>query len=141
MSDVEIPDDAPFEQQFEHHHVDGALRVSFGPVLPGREALAVDQFTAISRYLGRLLADDVITSFKPFFFADGSVDGDSGFFLIEGSRPALDELRRGEEFVRMLLRAGAAVAGVRSHALVAGSGAGRLVNLYREVRQELGLLG
>ena len=42
---------------------------------------------------------------------------------------------------RLLLRAGAATANVRLHALVAGTEAGRMVNLYRAVREELGLLG
>ena len=40
----------------------------------------------------------------------------------------------------MTLRAGAAVQNVRVHTMVAGSEAGRLVNMYREVRQELGFL-
>ena len=140
MPDVDIPDEEQYEQRFEHHHVDGALMVSFGPVHVGREALAVDQFTEISRYLGRLLADGTITTFKPYFFADGAMGDIIGFFLLEGSRTTLDELRRTEEFVKVLLRAGAAVENVRSHALVAGSEAGRLVNLYREIRAELGLL-
>jgi hypothetical protein len=64
----------------------------------------------------------------------------SGFFLLEGERDKLDALRRSEEFVAHLLRAGAATQNVRSHMLIAGSEAGRLVNLYREVRRELGLL-
>ena len=142
MSDAELrtPDWEGVEQGFEHHHVDGAVMVSFGQVHPGREAHAVRAFTEISRYFGRLLADDVISSFKPFFFADGTVQDVSGFFIIEGQRERIDELRRDEGFVTALLRAGAAVQNVRAHTLVAGSEAGRLVNLYREVREELGLL-
>jgi hypothetical protein len=42
--------------------------------------------------------------------------------------------------VTLVLRAGAATANVRVHTLLAGSDAGRLVNLYREVRAGLGLL-
>ena len=140
MADVEIPDDEQYEQQFEHHHVDGGLMISFGQVMPGREALAVQQFTDVSRFLGKLLADDVISSFKPYFFADGAVGDMSGFFIIEGGRLELDELRRSEAFVKMLLRAGAAVQNVRAQTLVAGSEAGRLVNIYREIRTELGLI-
>ena len=140
MADVDIPDDAQYEQRFEHHHIDAALMISFGQVLPGREALAVEQFTAVSRYLGTLLSDEVITSFKPYFFADGLLGDMSGFFILEGHRHRIDELRRDEEFVKTLLRAGGAVQNVRSHLLVAGSEAGRLVNLYREIRRELGLI-
>jgi len=120
--------------------VDGALMLSFGAVHAGREALAVDVFTEVSRYLGKLLADDVITTFEPYFFADGQLGDVSGFFIVQGMRERLDELRRDEAFTRLVLRAGAATQNMRVHTLVAGSEAGRLVNLFREVRTELGLI-
>jgi hypothetical protein len=133
----EIPEPAPHPP-----HVDGALMIAFGAVHPGREALAVDTFTEVSKFFGRLLANEVIARFQPFFFADGQQagTGTSGFFILEGNRARLDDLRREAEFVRIILRAGAATANMRVHTLVAGSEAGRLVNLYREVRGELGLL-
>jgi len=49
-------------------------------------------------------------------------------------------LRRDEAFTRLVLRAGAATQNMCVHTLVAGSEAGRLVNLFREVRTELGLI-
>lgn len=122
-------------------HVDGALMVSFGPVKAGREDLAVDLFTELSRFLGRLLGDGAVTGFRPYFFADGPTAGVIGFFLVEGHRDALDALRRQEEFVRMTLRLGAATEALRVQSLVAGSQAGRLVHLYEEVSRELGLFG
>lgn len=124
----------------EHTHIDGALMVSFGAAHPGRERLAVDTFTELSRFLGERLSEGDVATFQPFFFGDGAVRGAVGFFLVEGRRDALDGLRRREDFVRLLVRAGAASADVRVDSLVAGSEAGRLVNLYREVRDELGLL-
>jgi len=120
--------------------VDGAVMISFGAVQTGREALAVDTFVELSRYLGQLLADGAIAGFKPFFFADGQLGDVSGFFILEGLRARLDDLRRDEVFMRQILRASAATDNVRVHTLVAGSDAGRLVNLYREVRAELGLI-
>jgi len=120
--------------------VDGALMISFGAVVPGRERLAVDLFVEVGRFLGRLLDSGVVATFRPYFFADGQVGDVSGFFLLEGDREELDALRRDEEFVALLLRAGAATANVRVHTLLAGSDAGRLVNLYREVQADLGFL-
>jgi hypothetical protein len=120
--------------------VDGALMLSFGAVVPGRERLATDLFVEVGRYLGRLMDGGVVTTFRPYFFADGQVGDVSGFFLLEGDREELDALRRDEGFVTLLLRAGAATANVRVHTLLAGSDAGRLVNLYREVQQQLDLL-
>ena len=124
----------------DHVHVDGALMVSFGAVHPGRERLAVDIFTELSRYFGQRLSDGDLTSFQPFFYGSGAVGGTIGFFLLEGHRERLDDLRNDESFVRLLLRAGAATSNVRVDPLLAGPEAGRLVNLYREVRDELGLL-
>ena len=121
-------------------HVDGALLISFGAVHVGREALAVDQFTELSRYLGRVLAEGAISGFRPYFFADGRSGDVVGFLLLEGRRDRLDRLRREEDFVRHVLKAGAATANLRVQTLIAGSEAGRLVNLYREVRTDLGLI-
>ena len=120
--------------------VDAALMLSFGAVLPGREALAIETFLEVGRQLGRLLDEGTVTSFRPYFFADGAMGDTSGFFLVEGDRERLDALRREEAFLALVLRAGAATASVRVHTLLAGSAAGRLVNLYREVRGGLGLL-
>jgi hypothetical protein len=138
MTDAVDPDvpDVPAEPE----HVSGALMLSFGAVHLGRERLAVDTFTEVSRFLGALLADGVIANFSPYFFADGQLGGMSGFFLIEGHREQLDAVRREGAFQRLLLRTGAATANVGVHTLIAGTEAGRLVNLYREVRAELGLL-
>jgi len=137
---VATPEGALIEPATQAHHVTGALLMSFGAVHPGREALAVDAFTEASRFLGEMLADAVIDSFKPFFFEGGAVDGVVGFFLVEGRRELLDDLRRRPDFQRLILRAGAGMASVRVQPLVAGTEAGRMVNLFREVRGELGLL-
>ena len=123
----------------EHLHVDGALLVSIGEPHPGRERLAGEAFTGLSRYFGERLSDGELSSFQPFFFADGAVAGTAGFFLLEGRRDVLDGLRRDETFVRLLVRARAANTAVRVDTLLAGPDAGRLVNLAREVHDELGL--
>lgn len=123
----------------EHPHVDGALLVSIGALHVGRERLAAETLTEMSRVFGQRLSDGDISSFQPFFFADGAVAGMVGFFLLEGRREVLDALRRDEAFVRLLLRARSAHADVRVDTLLAGPDAGRMINLAREVHDELGL--
>ncbi len=140
MFDAPEHDDDHVETVDHAEGVDAAIVISFGAVLLGREALAVETFTEVVRYLGGLMADDVITNFRPYFYADGSHGDVIGFFIVEGDRESLDGLRREETFVRKMIRIGAAVANVRVHTLSAGSGAGRVVNIYREVRSELGLI-
>jgi hypothetical protein len=133
-----LDDDVPTPP--EHEHIDGALMLSFGEIHPGRESVAVEAFRELARYFGRLLSDGEITEFKPYFFADGPLNDVLGFFIVEGRRERLEALRRDEDFRRVHLRMGAASEHVRVNTMAAGSGAGRLANLYREVREELGLL-
>ena len=141
MTDVPYDDDdVPIEPADHPEHISGMLMVSFGAVHTGREALAVEMFTELSRYFGKLVAEELITGFKPVFYADGQEADVIGFFLLEGHREALDAVRRRPDFGRQILRVGAATANVRVHTLVAGTEAGRLVNLYREVRSELGFI-
>jgi hypothetical protein len=138
----ELPDDMEgiVPETVDHEAADAALLLSFGAVIPGREALAVKSFTEVGRALGRLMDAGTISSFRPYFYADGLAGDVSGFFLLHGRRDRLDQLRRDEAFTALVLRVGGAVANVRLQTLVAGSAAGRMVNLYREVRRELGLL-
>ncbi len=138
--DVPFPDDVPEDPQDPPEHIDGMLMISFGRVQPGREALAIDTFTEISRFLGKQVAEDVITAFKPCFYADGQEGGSIGFFLVEGHRENLDSLRRRTDFVQLLLKMGAATTQVGVHTLIAGTQAGRLVHLYQQLHSEMGLL-
>ena len=133
-------DDDDVAAPAEHHHVDGALMLSFGEIHPGREEVAVEAFRQLARYFGKLLSDGEISEFKPYFFADGPLGDVLGFFIVEGRRERLDALRREEEFRRAHLRMGAASANVRVNTMAAGSQAGRLANLFADVRRELGLL-
>src|SRR3954453_14252882 len=141
LNDADVPfdDDVPEDMADHPEHISGMLMVSFGAVHPGREGLAVEMFTELSRFLGKMVAEEVITGFKPVFYADGQATDVIGFFLVEGHREALDGLRRRREFVRQVLRMGAATANVRVQTLIAGTEAGRLVHLYRDIRSELGL--
>src|SRR5207245_5976451 len=86
-------------------HVDGALLISFGAVHVGREALAVDQFTELSRYLGRVLAEGAISGFRPYFFADGRSGDVVGFLLLEGRRDRLAPPRPQEGLPRHVAKA------------------------------------
>lgn len=134
-ADPEIPGDVPAPR-----HVTGALMLSWGPVHVGRELLAVDVYDEVFKYLGRLHGEGRIDRFRPYFFADGNLSGTTGFFIIEGDRSTLDDLRRSAEFVRLLIKANAVASNVRISTLTAGTEAGRFIHLYREVRAELGLV-
>ena len=138
--DVPYPDDVPVDPEDPPEHIDGMLMIAFGRVQPGRETLAIDTFTELSRFLGKQVAEGVITAFKPCFYADGQEGGSIGFFLVEGHREDLDALRRQGEFVQLLLKLGAATTQVGVHTLIAGTQAGRLVHLYQQLHAEIGLL-
>ena len=113
--------------------------LSFGSSRQGREDLAAEIYVSASKYFGSLLAEGRIARFHPYFFADGQVAEMNGFFLLEGERESLDELRRDEEFRLFMMKAGMVVDHLRTHALLAGTEAGRQINLARRAREELGL--
>ena len=103
MTQLGLPSDDDVVPVEHDPPVDGALMLSFGGVVPGREKLAVETFTEVGRHLGLLMDAGVLASFRPYFFADGMMNDISGFFLLEGRREQLDALRREEAFARLIL--------------------------------------
>ena len=113
--------------------------LAFGASRQGREDLAAETYVDASKYFGTLLADGRIARFHPYFFADGPLADMNGFFLLEGDRESLDALRRDEEFRLFMMKAGMVVDRLRTHSLLAGTEAGRQINLARRARREMGL--
>lgn len=137
--DDEHPEEVPTERE-PIEHVDGALMVSFGAVVPGRERLASENFVEVSQYFGKLRADGRISDFRLYFFADGQFAETNGFWILQGRRRDLDAIRTDEEFIRLFARGTASNQNVRIENLWAGATAGRIANVYREARREIGLL-
>lgn len=83
---------------------DAAIVIRWSRVLPGREQQGLSLFGQALEYYGTLQSEGRIESFEPVLLNPGSTDL-RGFILIRGSADKLDELKRDDQFVDMMIRA------------------------------------
>jgi hypothetical protein len=81
--------------------VKGALFVSWGDVIPGREKAARLRFSAALQYCARMQEEGKIDTFEVVGLEPHGGDL-AGFILVKGDRDALAQLRSDTEFVRMI---------------------------------------
>lgn len=113
-----------------------ALFLGWGPVVRGREQLALQVFQESVAYYAKLQEDGVIDSFDTVLLAPHAGDL-AGFFLMRGEQSALDTVRSSPEFLRVVTRAGAVVDNVGVVSAYTGEALGQLMALFGEVSQEL----
>lgn len=83
---------------------DGILFLGWGNPVRGRERNALTVFQESVEYWGRLQGDGQIESFQVVLL--GPHGGDlNGFAVLHGDPAKLDDVRRSDEFQRMLTRA------------------------------------
>ena len=79
----------------------GALIISWGRVLPGREKKALEVFASTQEYWEGNEKRGEIVSHRPYF---GPLRGATGMFFIEGETERLQALMRTDEFRKEILR-------------------------------------
>lgn len=80
------------------------LFIGWGPTVRGREEQALDVFQENVAFWGRAREEGWIDSFEPILL-DPHGNDLAGFALVRGERARLDEIVRGEEFRRIMVRA------------------------------------
>ncbi len=115
---------------------DEALFVGWGPVVRGREQIALDVFQETLEFWGRQQRDGRIEGFEPFLLQPHG-GGLGGFMLIRGQRARLDELSASEEFTRVMARAGMVVEELGVVRAYGGEALGRQMAAFREASSEL----
>jgi hypothetical protein len=113
-----------------------ALFLGWGPVVRGREQLALEVFQEAVGYYGKLQAEGQIERFEAFLLEPHGGDL-AGFFLIHGERSALDGVKTGSDFRRLLARAGSVVDNIGLVNAFTGDALGEQMALFGEVAQEL----
>jgi hypothetical protein len=113
-----------------------ALFLGWGPVVRGREQLALKVFQETVEYWSKQQQEGTIESIRPVLLRPHGGDL-AGFFLIQGERAALDALQATDEFVRLLARAGAVVDNLGVTAAVIEDELGRQMGIFGEVAQSL----
>jgi hypothetical protein len=113
-----------------------ALFLGWGPVVRGREQIALQVFQETLEYYGKLQQEGRIESFEPVLVAPhGGELG--GFILLRGERGRLDEIRSSEEFERLVVRAATVVDDVGVINAFTGESLGQAMSRFQSVSQEL----
>lgn len=113
-----------------------ALFLGWGPVVRGREQIALQVFQETLAYYGKLQQEGRIESFEPVLIAPHGGDL-AGFILLRGERARLDELRSSEDFERLVVRAASVVDNVGVINAYTGEALGEAMNRFQVASQEL----
>lgn len=113
-----------------------ALFLGWGPVVRGREQVALRVFQETIEYYGKLQAEGRIESFEPVLVAPHGGEL-AGFVLVRGERNRLNEIRSSEEFERMLTRAAFVVDNVGAINAVTGEALGLAMGRFQAASEDL----
>jgi hypothetical protein len=113
-----------------------ALFLGWGPVVRGREQLALQVFQESVAYYGKLQEGGQLERFDAFLLEPHGGDLD-GFFILYGERAALDQIRASPEFERVVARAGSIVDKLGVVSAFTGDALARQMGLFGELAQEL----
>lgn len=113
-----------------------ALFLGWGPVVRGREQLALQVFQEAVGYYGKLQQEGQIERFDAYLLDPHGGDL-AGFFLIHGEQSALDAVRSSAEFRRVLVRAGSVIDNLGVVGAHSGEALGQQMARFGEMAQEL----
>jgi hypothetical protein len=113
-----------------------ALFLGWGPVVRGREQVALQVFRETIEYYGKLQEEGRIESFEPVLIAPHGGEL-AGFVLLRGERNRLDEMRSSEEFERLLTRAASVVDNVGAINAFTGEALGQAMGRFQAASEDL----
>lgn len=110
---------------------DAGLFIGWGEVVRGREDRALDVFNETIEFYGGLQSDGRIESFEVCLLEPhGGELG--GFAMLRGSEEQIAELRRAEDFERVLTKASLVVDDLGVVGAAIGASLQRAVSIYQE---------
>jgi hypothetical protein len=115
---------------------DSVLFVGFGLPVRGRERQALRSFNEAVELWTRLQNQGQIESFEAVLLEPHGGDL-GGFFLLRGQRDAIARVRAGEDFERLLTRAGLVVESLGVVGGSVGEGLARAIGIYEAALSEL----
>ena len=114
-----------------------ALFIGWGAVVRGREKKALQVFQESIEYYGRLQQEGRIERFDVSLLSPHGGDL-NGFVVLHGDRQALNVIRSGDEFERLLVRAASIVDSVGVVPAYTGEALGKQIELFQAAADEFG---
>jgi len=111
---------------------EAALFIGWERAVPGHETEALELFASSLAYYGKLQTEGKITSFEPIVLSPHGGDL-GGFFLLKGEPAKLDAVKRTDEFLNLLIRAGVVLSGVGVIDAFVGDSLQRTMTIYQNV--------
>jgi hypothetical protein len=110
---------------------DAGLFIGWGQVARGREDLALDVFNETIELYGQMQSDGRIESFETALLEPHGGEL-AGFELLRGSEQQIDEVRRAEDFQRVIAKASLVVDDLGVISAAIGESLGRQISMYQE---------
>jgi hypothetical protein len=110
---------------------DAGLFIGWGQVVRGREDRALDVFNETVEFYGALQSDGRIESFE-LCLLDPHGGELGGFAMLRGSEEQIDQVRRAEDFERLMAKASLIVDDLGMVGAAIGEGLARALAIYQE---------
>ncbi|MEX2557730.1 MAG: hypothetical protein WEB06_19125 [Actinomycetota bacterium] len=111
-----------------------AIRFTWGKLVPGREAQALDLFADVTTYFGKKMADAKVTYFEPFLLKTGDFNQEQGFMIVKGPAEEIARIEQDEEYDSNLGKAHYLLEHFKVDYLVVGEGIGEELERGAKVR-------
>ena len=110
---------------------DAALFIGFGNPVHGREARALEVFGETLAYYDGLQGDGSVESVQTVILEPHGGDL-GGFVLLNGDAAKLEEIRRSDDFQRLMIKAGLIVENLGVISATTGDAVGGQMGIYAE---------
>jgi len=120
----------------------GAIVITWGHSVPGREAKALEAFGKALEYYEALAKQGRIHGHKEYFTVVGDVGRSGGFMVVDGQLEELLKIQGEPESIRLQMEASAIVEGFTVRVCAGGSDRSvqEVMTTWMEVQQEYGYM-
>jgi len=115
------------------------ILIAWGTPVVGRERPALEEFASYMQWVNTLKTQNKISRFEIYAPLFGQFEKSSGFSIIEGTVPQIDEVLASDDFRARIDRVVSVVQGVRVESLDVGDDVGKRMKLYGAALQQLKL--
>ena len=119
--------------------MEAGIRISWGGLVPGREAAATEVFMEAISYFGTKVANKSLSYFEPFFLGTGDHDEEAGFLVLKGPVAEVFRVIEEEEYQNLLSKSYLLVNHLKVDMLTVGDGITSVIERSAKVRADLGI--
>jgi hypothetical protein len=116
-----------------------AIYIQWGSPFPGRERMALEEFSSYMNWANELKAKGEIERFEVYSPNGGTQQRFTGFTVVEGSESQIDKILKSDDFRMRQNRVMSVCNNLTVHGCDAGTNVGKRLQLYGKSIEKLGL--